>query len=213
MIYSFSVTSMKRGTQAGGKRASKKSVTKRSGKKSTAKKGARKSTAKKGARKSRVKPSRTTVAKKGVRKTAKVAKTAPGKKRRPRKAAGANLSGAPEASTKGKASRRAAKKGARRKGVAKKAPRAAMGEESSSGATRWAYYRLPATESSSGISGYRSGHVYVTDKSGIKKKQSHTAKKATAKEIRRKLGITNKDASSVHDIIARLEERGRIPRL
>lgn len=54
------------------------------------------------------------------------------------------------------------------------------------------------------------GGVYVITSTGLKRRSSHVAAKATAKEIVRSLGIKKTRISHVKSIVDRLEARGRI---
>src|SRR5437762_2975202 len=56
----------------------------------------------------------------------------------------------------------------------------------------------------------RNGNVYVFSRSGVKRANSHVARKASAGEIRTSIGLSGKQASGARSLLARLEKEGLI---
>ncbi|HUF60554.1 MAG TPA: hypothetical protein VMN36_00635 [Verrucomicrobiales bacterium] len=95
----------------------------------------------------------------------------------------------------------ASKKAGAQKGASKKAARGMAKQPSS---RNW------TTIGHSTGSGVHLGSVYVIQHSGSKKIRTHVAKKASGKEIRSSLGITESRRTAVRGILRSLEEKGRI---
>jgi hypothetical protein len=85
--------------------------------------------------------------------------------------------------------------------AARKKPRAAFkrGSAKKKGAT----YRKPVVSAAS-------GHVYAFSSSGVKRNGHHLARKASAHEISKTLGLSSSQLSRARSLIARLEKQGRI---
>ena len=57
------------------------------------------------------------------------------------------------------------------------------------------------------------GHVYVVAGPGERPRQVHVAKKATAREISRSIGLSNRQLSGARSLLATLERAGLIRKL
>jgi hypothetical protein len=56
------------------------------------------------------------------------------------------------------------------------------------------------------------GHVYLFSESGVKRSNSHVAKKASARAIRTSIGLSKKQESGAKSLLNRLEREGLITR-
>lgn len=112
-----------------------------------------------------------------------------------------------------KARKSAAKK--RSSSHAKKARRTVAKKSAKKTSARKAAARKSAAVKSSNpqVSGGHAGNVYVFAKSGTKAKKAHVAEKATASQIRKALGISDKRIASAKSLIKALENKGRISRV
>jgi hypothetical protein len=121
------------------------------------------------------------------------------------------------AKTKSAAKKRAAKKASAktarksaRKVAAGRAARSASKKTPASGARKTVRTPTKVVVESSPTLENGAGRVYVFDDSGLKSRRTHVAKKASAGEIRKKLGISRFKQSSVKTLLDKLTSKGLI---
>lgn len=108
-----------------------------------------------------------------------------------------------------KASAKTARKTARTV-AARKTARNASKKTPASGARKTVRTATKVVVESSPVLENGVGRVYVFDDSGLKSRRTHVAKKASAGEIRKKLGISRVKQSSVKMLLDELTSKGLI---